>query len=157
MFSDWNVFLFKLDQGALGMSDPLGPIKLALKPASVSSADCLQLYFCAHWSVVPCQVVGLESPRGSRGRPTGSQGVKGLTYRVQGGQGVCLQGPRVWRGRPTGSQEVKFVICVMFVTFVIFVTLGIHHQTLNAWVIRILKIEHTSTVPVILSASLSLS
>ena len=39
----------------------------------------------------------LQGPRGSRGRPTGSHGLKG----------VGLQGPRGSRGRPTGSQRVK--------------------------------------------------
>ena len=53
------------------------------------------------------QGVGLQGPRGSRGRPTGSQRVKGYAYRVQGGQGVGLEGPRGSRGRPTGSQGVK--------------------------------------------------
>ena len=50
---------------------------------------------------------GQHGPRGSRGRPTGSQGVKGQAYRVPGGQGVGLQGLRGSRGRPTGSQGVK--------------------------------------------------
>ena len=49
------------------------------------------------------QGVGLQGPRGSRGRPTGSQGAKGLAYRVPGGQGVGLQGLRGSRGRPPGS------------------------------------------------------
>ena len=47
--------------------------------------------------------VGLQDPRGSRGRPTGSQGVNGAT----GDPGVGLQGPRGLRGRPTKSKEVK--------------------------------------------------
>ena len=34
------------------------------------------------------QGVDLQGPRGSRGMPTGSQGVKGLAYRVPGGQ-IC--------------------------------------------------------------------
>ena len=51
--------------------------------------------------------VGLEGPRGSRGRPTGSQRVKGYAYRVLGCQGLGLQGTRGSRGRPTGSQGVK--------------------------------------------------
>ena len=42
-----------------------------------------------------------------RGRPIGSQGVKGQAYRVPGGQGVGLEGPRGSRGRPIGSQRVK--------------------------------------------------
>ena len=49
------------------------------------------------------QGVGLEGPRGSRGRPSGSQGVKEYAYRVPGGQGLGLQGPRGSRVRPTGS------------------------------------------------------
>ena len=51
--------------------------------------------------------VCLKGPRGSRGRPTGSQGAKGWAYRIPGGKGVGLQGPRWSRGRPTGSQGVK--------------------------------------------------
>ena len=59
------------------------------------------------------QGVGLQGPRWSRGRPTGSQevkgwaywvlGIKGWVYRAPGGQRVGLQGPRGSRGRPTGS------------------------------------------------------
>ena len=41
---------------------------------------------------------GLQDPRGSRGRPIGSQGVKGYAYRFSWGQG---------RGRPRGSQGVQ--------------------------------------------------
>ena len=62
------------------------------------------------------QGVGLEGSRGSRGRPSGSQGVKRLVYRVPrgqglgqqvlGGQGVGLQGPRGSRSWPTESQGV---------------------------------------------------
>ena len=37
-------------------------------------------YFYARLSVVPSQVVGLQGRRGSRGRPTGSQGVKLVTF-----------------------------------------------------------------------------
>ena len=44
------------------------------------------------------------SHRGARGRPTGSQRVNGLAYRVPGGQGVGLQGPKGLWGRLTGSQ-----------------------------------------------------
>ena len=61
--------------------------------------------------------MGLLGPRGSKSRPTGSQGVKGQKWSVQGDQGVGLegprgsrgrlQGPRGSRGRPTGSQGVK--------------------------------------------------
>ena len=51
--------------------------------------------------------VGLEGPRGSRGRPSGFQGVKGLVYRVPRGQGLGRQRPRGSRSRPTGSQGVK--------------------------------------------------
>ena len=36
-----------------------------------------------------------------RGRPIGSQGVKGQAYRVPGGQRVGLQGPWGSMGRPT--------------------------------------------------------
>ena len=42
------------------------------------------------------QGVGLEGPRGSRGRPTWSQGVRGEAQRVPAGQG----------GRPRGSKGV---------------------------------------------------
>ena len=52
-------------------------------------------------------MVPIQGPRGSRGRPTGSKGVKGETYRVPGGHGLGLQGPRGSRVRPTGSQGVK--------------------------------------------------
>ena len=38
----------------------------------------------------------------SHSRPTGSQGVKVLAYKVPGSQGVSLQGPKGSRGRPTG-------------------------------------------------------
>ena len=40
----------KLDQGALGMSDPCGTLKLALKPNSVPRNNCLltNFYFCAN-------------------------------------------------------------------------------------------------------------
>ena len=57
----------KLDQGALGMSDACGTLQLALKPNSVPRINCLlsNFYFCANWSVVPCQMVGLEGPMGS--------------------------------------------------------------------------------------------
>ena len=43
-------FIRKLDQGALGMSDPWGPLKLALQPNSVFSIICRlsNFYFCAH-------------------------------------------------------------------------------------------------------------
>ena len=41
------------------------------------------------------------------GRSTGSQGVKGLAYRVLGGRGIGLHGSKESRGRPTGSQRVK--------------------------------------------------
>ena len=53
------------------------------------------------------QVVGLQHPGGSMGKPKRSQEVKGEAYRVSGGQGVGLQGLRGSRGRPTGSQGVK--------------------------------------------------
>ena len=53
------------------------------------------------------QGVGLEGTKGSRGMPTGSQGVKGKDYRVPGDQGVCLQGLMRSRGRSTGSQGVS--------------------------------------------------
>ena len=43
----------------------------------------------------------------SRGRPTGSQGVKGWAFRVPGDQGVGQQGPMGSRGRPTGSLGVN--------------------------------------------------
>ena len=49
----------------------------------------------------------IQGPRGSRGRSTGSQGVKGKAYRVLGGQGIGLHGSKESRGRPTGSQRVK--------------------------------------------------
>ena len=40
----------KLDQGALGMSDPCGTLQLALKPNSVPRINCLlsNFYFCAN-------------------------------------------------------------------------------------------------------------
>ena len=40
----------KLDQGALGMSDPCGTLHSALKPYSVSRINCLlsNFYFCAY-------------------------------------------------------------------------------------------------------------
>ena len=40
----------KLDQGALGMSDPCGTLQLALKPNSVPRNNCLltNFYFCAN-------------------------------------------------------------------------------------------------------------
>ena len=44
--------------------------------------------------VLGIQGGGLEGLRGSRGRPTGSPGVKGWTYRGA-------------RGKPTGSRGVK--------------------------------------------------
>ena len=53
------------------------------------------------------QGVGLQCPRGSRGRLTGSQEVKGYAERFPGGQEVGLGDPRGSRGRPTGSQGVK--------------------------------------------------
>ena len=56
------------------------------------------------------QGVGLQGPRGSRGRPTGSQGVKGWAYRIPGGHGLGLQGPEGSRGRPTGPQGVNRVV-----------------------------------------------
>ena len=42
--------VFKLDQGALGMSDPCGTLQLALKPNSVPRNNCLltNFYFCAN-------------------------------------------------------------------------------------------------------------
>ena len=108
----------KLDQGALGMSDPCGTLQLALKPNSVPRNNCLltNFYF---WALICCPLsngrprgshgvmVGLPGPRGSRVWPKGSQGVKGLTCRIQGGQGEGLLGLRGSRGRPTGSQGVK--------------------------------------------------
>ena len=57
--------------------------------------------------------VGLQGPRGSRGRPSRSQGVKGYAirsqgrqgvgYRVPAGQWVGLQGPRGSFRGPRGS------------------------------------------------------
>ena len=46
-------FIRKLDQGALCMSDPWGPLELALEPNSVSSINCplSSFYFCAHSSL----------------------------------------------------------------------------------------------------------
>ena len=46
--------------------------------------------------------MGLLGCRGSRGRPKGSQRVKGGAFRVPGGQGVGFEGPKGSRGRPTG-------------------------------------------------------
>ena len=51
--------------------------------------------------------VGPIEPRGSRGRPTGSQVVKGQAHRVPGDQGVGLMCRKGSRGRPTGSQGVR--------------------------------------------------
>ena len=58
--------------------------------------------------------MGLQGPRGSRGRPTGSQGVKRWAFWVPGGQRVGLQGvkrakrvPRGLRGTITKSNGVK--------------------------------------------------
>ena len=44
----------KLDQGCLGMSNPL---KLVLKPNLASNINCplSDFYLLVHWSVVPCQ------------------------------------------------------------------------------------------------------
>ena len=63
------------------------------------------------------QGVGLQGLRVSRGRPKGSQGVKGYAYGVPGGLGVAyrvpgglevgLEGPTGSRNRPTGSYWVK--------------------------------------------------
>ena len=49
MFLVLSLYL-KLDQGALGMSDPCGTLKLALKPNSVPRNNCLltNFYFCAN-------------------------------------------------------------------------------------------------------------
>ena len=46
------------------MSDPCGTIQLALKPNAVPRINWLlsNFYFCANWSVVPCQMRGLEGP-----------------------------------------------------------------------------------------------
>ena len=62
---------------------------------------------CHSGSIGQAQGVGRQGPRWSRGRPPGSQGAKGLAYRVPRGQGVGRQGPRGSRRRPTGSQGVK--------------------------------------------------
>ena len=51
-------------------------------------------------------MVGLQGPRGSRVWPKGSQGVKGLTCRIPGGQGEGLRGLRGSRGKSTGSHRV---------------------------------------------------
>ena len=57
----------KLDQGALGMSDPCGTLQLALKPNSVSRINCLL-------SIFTFVLIDLLSPVKW---PTGSHGVKG--------------------------------------------------------------------------------
>ena len=46
------------------MSGPCGTLPLALKPNAVPRINCLlsNFYFCANWSVVPCQMIGLEGP-----------------------------------------------------------------------------------------------
>ena len=57
------------------------------------------------------QGLDLQGPRGSRGKPKRSQGVKwwANSYRVPGGQGLGLQGPRGLKVGPTGSaQRVGF-------------------------------------------------
>ena len=64
-----QAFLYKLDQGALGMSDPCGPLHLALKPYLVSMIN-LPLYELLLLCLSICCPL-------SSGRPTGSQGVKG--------------------------------------------------------------------------------
>ena len=54
--------------------------------------------------------MGLEDPRGSRGRRSGSQGVaqsQGVGYRVPAGQGVSPE--RSEGVKPTGSQGVQGV------------------------------------------------
>ena len=59
----------KLDQGALGMLDPCGPLQLVLKPNSVSSINCLlsnYYFFELIDQLSPFKsVVGLGGPRGS--------------------------------------------------------------------------------------------
>ena len=51
------------------------------------------------------QAVGLEGPRGSKGRPTGSQAVRGWPCRVPGDQRVGFQGLRGSTGRFDGSSN----------------------------------------------------
>ena len=51
------------------------------------------------------QAVGLEGPRGSKGRPTGFQAVRGWPCRVPGDQRVGFQGPRGSTGRFDGSSN----------------------------------------------------
>ena len=43
---------------------PCGTLPLALKPNAVPRINWLlsNFYFCANWSVVPCQMIGLEGP-----------------------------------------------------------------------------------------------
>ena len=53
------------------------------------------------------QGIGLQGPRGSRGRTTGSQRVKGKAYRVSGGQGVDLKGSKGSRGRLQGPRGIS--------------------------------------------------
>ena len=51
----------------------------------------------------------LQSPRRSRGRPIGSQGVKGLAYRVTGGQRVGLKGLKnEQKGAEMSKNEQKY-------------------------------------------------
>ena len=44
------LYILKIDQGALGMSDPCGTLPLALKPNAVPRINCLlsNFYFCAN-------------------------------------------------------------------------------------------------------------
>ena len=60
-------FIRKLDQGALGMSDPCGTLQLALKPNSVPRINTLlsNFYIFVNSFVVPGPMVGLEGPMGS--------------------------------------------------------------------------------------------
>ena len=51
------------------MSDPCGTLPLALKANAVPRINCLlsNFYFFANWSVVPCQMIGLEGLVWGRG------------------------------------------------------------------------------------------
>ena len=64
-----TLFYIKLDQGALGMSNPSGPLQLTLKPNSASSINCplSNFFFCKHWSVVLFQVYQSQSMLDRRG------------------------------------------------------------------------------------------
>ena len=94
----------KLYQGALVMSDPCGALNPIQYPGSTVSfqtftfvlIDLLSPVKWQAYRVPGGQGVGLQGPRGSRGRPTGAQGS---------------------RGRPTGSHLTNNPLCLVQFTF----------------------------------------